>query len=473
MKRKIAIFLLVSMLAALGAAGCSRTPPEPTVPGSTAQPSGTTEPSAAPDPTTVSDPTVVPEPTTVPDPTTVTNPTTIPQPTEPASPTEPVERKPDGLIEVNGKLMKGGKEFYGMGVNYFDMFTGCMGGNWDYSKVMTALENLKAYDCKVIRFSTLPFYARSMGLYFDQEETYWSKLDALVEKCEELEIGLIPSMFWTFAFFDYYGEVYEEAIFDENSQGMTFMRTYTEKFVQRYAQSPAIYGWEFSNEKILAADIPGQELYDTYLSTDGLNHIYTVWADIVAENDPYGRIISTGDTNPRESQYNQWKLHSWNKDSWEQHLEVLGAINPGKIDTISQHQYSLGSVLDAGDRTMPLFDATTWDAFFRYLKEVSATLGKACYVGEAGFGLDKALGWENVSLEQMQKVYDAIGEAAYNNKMQLVLLWNYDESSSLPEGYIYGRGSGTEYSWNENMVWGRMALETMQAVNGKFAEDNP
>ncbi len=152
---------------------------------------------------------------------------------------------------------------------------------------------------------------------------------------------------------------------------------------------------------------------------------------------------------------------------------MLSAINPGKIDTVSQHQYSLGSVLDAGDRTMPLFDATTWDAFFRYLKEVSATLGKACYVGEAGFGLDKALGWENVSLEQMQKVYDAIGEAAYNNKMQLVLLWNYDESSTLPEGYIYGRGSGTEYSWNENMVWGRMALETMQAVNGKFAEDNP
>ena len=159
-------------------------------------------------------------------------------------------KKPDGLTVQNGKLMKGGKEFYGVGVNYFDMFTGVFSENWDLAGVMTALENLKSYDCKVIRFSTLPFYAHDMGYYLESENMYWSKLDEIVNKCEELDIGLIPSMFWTFSFFDYYGEPYEAAIFDENSQGMAFMKEYTVKFVQRYAESPAIYGWEFSNEKI-------------------------------------------------------------------------------------------------------------------------------------------------------------------------------------------------------------------------------
>ncbi len=379
-------------------------------------------------------------------------------------------RKPDGLTMENGKLMKGGKEFYGVGVNYFDMFTGVFYEKWDLSGVMTALENLKSYDCKVIRFSTLPFYAKDMGYYLQVEDTYWSKLDEIVKKCEELDIGLIPSMFWTFSFFDYYNEPYETAIFDENSQGMAFMKEYTEKFVKRYAESPAIYGWEFSNEKILSSDLPGQEMTDTYYSTSALNHIYTIWADLVAANDPYGRIISTGDTNPRQSQYNQWKFGTWNQDSWEQHKEIMETINPGKIDTVSQHQYSLGTMLNPIDRTAPLFEANTWNTFFQYLNDISSELGKACYVGEVGFMASQDLGWQNVTEEHLQSVYDSIGQAMLDTDMQMILLWNYDHQAAELDGNVYGRGPGVEFSWNENMVWGKIALQMMQDVNKQLAE---
>lgn len=388
------------------------------------------------------------------------------QPNETAKPTSPIEtkNKPDGLTIENGKLIKGGEEFHGVGVNYFSMFTGIFTNKWNLSEVFQALEELKNYDCKVIRFSTLPFYAKDMGFYMEVEDTYWAKMDELIEKCEELDIGLIPSMFWTFSFFDYYNEPYVEAIFDDNSQGMLFMKEYTYKFVKRYAESPAIYGWEFSNEKILSSDIPGQELSDTYISTDALNHIYTVWADIVAENDPYDRIIATGDTNPRESQYNQWKLGTWNKDTWEQHMEVLATINPGKINTVSQHQYSLSS-LNPGDKTAPLFEANNWNSFFRYLIDASASLGKPCYVGEAGFTCAAELGRENVTEETLQEVYDSIGAAILDTDMQLVLLWNYDHESSEQNGAVYGHGGGTEFSWNGKMRWGRIALSMMKEVN--------
>lgn len=381
------------------------------------------------------------------------------------------KKKPDGLTVQNGKLMKGGEEFYGVGVNYFSMFTGCFTNKWDLSDTMAALEELKSYDCKVIRFSTLPFYAKDMGFYTEVEDVYWAKLDEIVAKCEELDIGLIPSMFWTFAFFDQYNEPYETAIFDENSKGMAFMKAYTEKFVKRYAESPAIWGWEFSNEKVLSSDLPGTELSDSYYSLDALNHIYSVWAEIVSENDPYGRIISTGDTNPRESQYNQWKLGTWTKDSYEQHMEVLGTINPGKIDTVSQHQYSLGTTLNPGDKTSPLFEANTWNSFFRYLMDASDALGKACYVGEAGFSVSKDLGYENVTEESIQAVYDAIGEAILDTDIQLVLLWNYDHKSSELDGNIYGRGNGIEFSWNGQMRWGKIALSMMQEVNAELANE--
>ncbi len=379
--------------------------------------------------------------------------------------------QPQGLRSVNGKLIYGEEEFRGAGVNYFNLFTGIFTRQWDTSGPLSALETLKSYDCKVIRFSTLPFYASEMGYYFETGGVYWEKLDEIVQKCEELGIGLIPSLFWTFSCFDYYGEAYHEAINDDNSRGMQFIRSYTEEFVKRYASSPAIWGWEFSNEKILSADLPDTVGTDSYFSTDDLNRVYTVFANVVRANDPYGRIVSSGDTNPRESQYNQWKSNAWTKDTAEQHREVMEAINPVGIDTVSQHQYSLRSVLDPGDRTSVLFDATTWTSFFEYLMEISSSMGKACYVGEVGYGCDEALGWENVTLDHAARSYGAAADAAYETGMQLILFWNYDPVTNPdPEGQIYSRGTGVEFSWNERMLLGKMVLETMRDLNARYAE---
>lgn len=387
------------------------------------------------------------------------------KPEETVAPTE----KEMGLVVTNGKLMQGDEVFYGAGINYFDLFTGIFNNKWDTSVPLKALEVLKSYDCKVIRFSTLPFYGTQMGFYFEVEDVYWSKLDEIIKKCEELEIGLLPSLFWTFAIFDYYKEPYEEALKDKNSQGMQFIREYTEKFVKRYAESPAIYGWEFSNEKILSSDLPGDEGKDTFFTVDGLNSVYKYFAETVRANDPYERFIATGDTQPRESQYNQWQNLNWTKDNEEQHREVMELINPDPIDTVSQHQYSLRSTLTPGDKTTTYFDTTTWKEFFEYLIDISSSMGKACYVGEVGYGVDAGLGYENVTLEALTECYHAAADAAFETKMQLILFWNYDpKTRPTEEGLIYSQGTGVEYSYNENMPWGKMVLETMQSLNARF-----
>ncbi len=377
--------------------------------------------------------------------------------------------KPTALYVKNAKLMKDGKPFYGAGVNFFDMFTSCFGRNWDLQRSYDALEALKEYDCKVIRFSTLPFYQVDMGYYTEVEDTYWSKLDTLVEKCEDLEIGLIPSMFWTFSCFDYYGEAYHDAINDPESNGMKFIKEYTEKFVNRYKESPAIWGWEFSNEKILSCDLPGTESSNAYYSTDDLNKVYSYWAEIVSKNDPYHRIISTGDTNPRMSQYHQWKYGQWQTDSAEEHEEVMKVINPGKIDTVSQHQYASGAV-DPGENTAELFGYNTWESFFGYLKNISSGMDKACYVGEVGYSCRAELGLENVKKENLQKCYDAVKAATLKTEMQLILFWNYDPKTVQEGEQVYFRGNGVEWSWNENTEWGKIVLQTMKEINEEFSK---
>ena len=55
--------------------------------------------------------------------------------------------------------------------------------------------------------------------------------------------------------------------------------------------------------------------------------------------------------------------------------------------------------------------------------------------------------------------------------MQLILFWNYDPlTTPTSEGLIFSRGTGVEFSYNENMPLGQMVLETIKALNRRFEE---
>ena len=46
-----------------------------------------------------------------------------------------------------------------------------------------------------------------------------------------------------------------------DSKSLAFIRRYTQEVVERYRNSPAIWGWEFGNEYNLDADLPGHHLH--------------------------------------------------------------------------------------------------------------------------------------------------------------------------------------------------------------------
>ena len=91
--------------------------------------------------------------------------------------------------------MKDGKPFYGFGVNYYSMLNCAFSQKWDVSNSLAALEQLAAYDVKVVRFNIAGFAYSDWDYVTKKEELYFKTLDSLVNKANSLGIGLLPSFF--------------------------------------------------------------------------------------------------------------------------------------------------------------------------------------------------------------------------------------------------------------------------------------
>src|ERR1051325_6795005 len=167
---------------------------------------------------------------------------------------------------------------------------------------------------------------------------------------------MIPSLFWHMSIVpDLVGEPCNRWG-DPNSRTIAFMREYTREVVTRYAQAPAIWGWEFGNEYNLPADLPnapeprppvvpglGTPAHRT--AEDDLTHLamrvaLREFALEVRKHDPQ-RIIVSGNAFPRVSAWHQAKEKSWTPDTQEQFAEVLAADSPSPINTLCVRGYDL------------------------------------------------------------------------------------------------------------------------------------
>lgn len=387
----------------------------------------------------------------------------------------------------NAVMMHNGKPFYGIGVNYYDLFLSVFARGGDMQISLSAMETLKKYNCKVIRFSVLPFYAEEFH-YYEDTDNFWSILDKIVQKAEELEIGLLPSLFWTYSVNDYFDEPYQSAFLDENSKTVVFIKKFTEDFVKRYCESPAIYGWEYSNERVLGSDFPDAQHFrkpcawskrrerdeSDRVTLDGLESMYRIFAESVAASDPYHRIISTGDTNPRETSYHQYKYGKFEKDTHEEHEWVLDKINPKGITSLSQHQYSFGEMIAPGCVTYPLLDYfNTWETFFAYLMEMSKKRGMSTYVGEVGYSHIHPENYSRITVNDVAETFQEAVAAQRKTGLPLMLFWNYDPVAvSQNPNFVYDRGTGIEYSFSEKSERGRRILEVMRDGNDALEESS-
>jgi hypothetical protein len=283
-------------------------------------------------------------------------------------------------VSAEGVLVLDGQPFRGIGVNYFDAFYRHVKDPDD----TTFAEGFRALADAGIPFARLMaggFWPVEQRLYLDDRVEFFRRFDRVVRAAEMHGVGLIPSLFWHPATApDLVGEPVS-AWGDPTSRTHAYMRTYVRDVVTRYSRSPAVWGWEFGNEYTLGADLPNASEHrppvhpdlgtaPTRSELDDLTHemvraAFTAFAQEVRRHDPH-RVVSTGDSIPRDSAWHNWKEGTWTLDTPEQFAEMLLGNNPDPVDLVSIHAYM--------DDTPRIADAAA----------VAAGMPKPLFIGEFG-----------------------------------------------------------------------------------------
>ena len=280
----------------------------------------------------------------------------------------------------NATVIKDGKPFRGIGINYFDCFLRTLKKSDDTS-YDAGFATLAAKGIPFVRFCATGFWPKDMRLYRDDRAEYFRRLDGVVASARTHGVGLIPSLFWLYSCVpDLVGEPMDQWA-NPQSKTQAWMREYVQEVVTRYRGNPAVWAWELGNEYSLSACLPNAKEHRPRivpqlgtpetrgerdeLSFDIVRKVFVAFATEVRKHDPR-RLIFTGDSFPRLSAWHQEHENKWTHDSMEQFAEMLTKANPDPISGIGLHAYE-----DDDQR-------------FAKAIEVARAMNKPLFIGEFG-----------------------------------------------------------------------------------------
>ena len=335
-------------------------------------------------------------------------------------------------VGKDGVIVRDGKPYRGIGVNYFSAFTRTLANPEDTS-YREGFEELAKRGIPFVRFSACGFWPTNWKLYREDKEKYFRLLDGVVKCAEEKDVGLIPSLFWHLPCVP---DLVDESCSqwgNPNSKTIAFMRTYTAEVVQRYKDSPAIWAWELGNEFSLAADLPNAADHRPPVypnlgtraarsAADDMTHDMIVtacrlFAEEVRKYDKQ-RPITTGHSLPRASAHHQRVEKSWTADSKDELQANLIDVTPNPMDLISIHVYPM----DEKGRFNQ--EKTSYEELLTLCVEAAAKTGKALFVGEFGASdTEKDGGPETARKANMEMI-----AAIEKTRVPLAALWVFDLS---------------------------------------------
>lgn len=373
---------------------------------------------------------------------------------------------PRAVLAVrDGKFELRGEPCHYIGVNYFDGFTRMLdsekAGGMGYKEGFRILEEKQI---PFLRFNCGGFYPKDWKLYRENPDEYFRLLDEFVHEAEKRQLGLIPSLFWTF--FTIPGLVGEplSSWGDPESKTHAFMRKYTAEVVGRYKDSPAIWGWEFGNEYGLEADLPAAQKAglahwyqprlgmpdkpgpDDYLTSPMIRTAYREFVKAVRTLDP-DRPVFTGDSTPRSSAATLEKTGHWGADLPEMWVKHLIRNNPDPVDTLTIHFYPFHPDAGTGLPGHPLEE--TLLACLQAGRESK----KPVFVGEFGPG-------ETPDLATRKAQFETILDLLVRNQVGLSAAWVFDYA---PQPY------NSFYPDGENAFM----LEAISEANRKLRQTIP
>ena len=324
-----------------------------------------------------------------------------------------------GLTVKDGRFYRNGQPYRGVGANYFDLFLRILKKPDDTSS-LTGLVRLAHAEIPFVRFSG-PYSASEWEIYRDNKNEYFRRFDLVVRTAERNGIGLIPSLFWTLSICELVDEPRDQWG-NPHSKTMALMRQYTGEVIERYKNSPSIWGWEFGNEMNLLVDLPNAARFRPKNGTstkrdDVTAEIMTVmlseFAKTVRLYDKT-RPIFSGHSHPRPYAWHNSVKRSWDFDTPAQAREILMRDNPEPLDTITIHFYGTSKIdTELGKWVLNRQHYLMW------LREIADQHKRPVFVGEFGLADKK----DN---PPSRPVFEAQLEKLKNANIDLAAFWVYD-----------------------------------------------
>jgi hypothetical protein len=362
---------------------------------------------------------------------------------------------PLGLSVQDGALIRNGREFRAMGMNYYTCLTDTI-QNAEDPEFVEGFRILKQdYQIPFIRFMAGPYAHTGWKLYVEDPQEYFRRFDLLIAAAEDEGLGLIPSLFWYVATLPDLADEPLSALGDADSKCRAFMRQYIHDVVGRYKDSPAIWGWEVGNEWMLAADLPKlNHLPKKKIGSDQertgadkllrpmLLDVYQDFYKTVRDLDP-DRIIVTGDSIARSSAWHNRNADAWGQDSQAQWAEIFRDDTPDCYEVVSFHLYAEANLGYFKHQDLPI------EAFVQEVVKICRDDEKVIWCGELGMpGTDEAA---RAMFVRMMHVIEV-------NAIELSALWNFKPTGKAQPDWDISPSNERAYM-----------LDAVQALNARFA----
>lgn len=388
-----------------------------------------------------------------------------------------------GLTVDGANLRLNGTVWRGVGVNHFSLIRGQItpdgfGLGLDYAADIAAIGN--NWGLRVIRTCTGLLSGSEWFTYFGDPRTpiasstkkqaFYAKVDAIVETCERYGVGLILDLAWSvlgFSQLTYYVYGTTQAprnLAHKETGAYALMEAYITEFVQRYKDSPAIYGWAFGNEQ---CGYIGPEM-DPPWAMDGTQPGgYPNWGNmpegsayppeakmgraeyfdfcrnfiaLIQQNDTYGRIVSPGTAMGGSFPVGLTTNHSVLADNFTQWQQDKSTNNQPWVvyrvkdfPVVTQHIYAINGTNASASQWyrdqkryewQHMSDSATWaaEAGKPYIQE---EFGATCW----GDRVDGTTFGDTATTLSLWNTYVS---TLATIKPALTLAWNYGGASDLP-----------------------------------------
>ena len=364
---------------------------------------------------------------------------------------------PGLTVSRNGILMKDGRPYRGIGVNYFDVFYHLLKNPNDTS-FRGEFKKLAEHGIPFVRFAANGFWPTDNDLYFRNRDAYFQLLDSVVTAAEENGLGLIPSLFWNWSTVPDLAHEPIAAWGNPKSRTNKFMRDYTREVVLRYRHSPSIWVWEFGNEYDDQVDLPKTAKFrppvvpalgtpasrsaQDDLTVPILLTALRQFAKTVRKVDRE-RVISTGNDLPRSDAFHLHTVARGEIDTRAEWTKMFLDENKA-FPILSIHVYL--------NRTRPFFSDQPMElpAVIGAVEQMGAAARKPVFVGEFGPTANN----RETGAEQFHILLRAI----QNAEISLAAVWNFG-------GRMQSEGLDWNITFENGNSW---MLDEIAATNGQM-----